>query len=79
MLILHHLSNRSCDLRQAGKDGGVLQPEFVIHRGRAADNRTRLNVTSNAALWGNDRSIAYLAVTHDADLSCEDYMVADLG
>ena len=51
----------------------------MIDGGSAADDRARGNVASHAALRGNDRAVADLTVTDDANLSRENYVIADIG
>ena len=64
--------------RQAVQRGRVFEPKSVVHRRRAADNGSGFNISSNTTLWGNDRAIANLAVTHHSDLSSQDDLIADL-
>ena len=51
----------------------------MIDGGSATDNRSSLDVASDAALRGDDSAIPNLAMTHDAHLSRENYVVAYIG
>src|SRR5271165_405808 len=69
--------NRAGNFGQFRQDGGILEPEFVIDGGCAADQRAGGNVVGYAALRGNDGGFADLAVPDNADLTRQNHAVAN--
>ena len=67
------------EVGEAGKGGGVAEPEFVVHGGGAGADLVGVDVAGEAGLGGDDDVVADGEVAGGGGLASEDAVVADFG
>ena len=70
-------SHGAGDFRQFRQNRGILQPQFVVDGGGAANQGSRGNIVSDSALRSDDGAVADFAVADHPNLTSQNHTISD--